>query len=36
MAGFKNNSNFISTFRKVMDISPGQYRQRFRQDFDPV
>lgn len=35
MAGFKNNSNFISTFRKVMDISPGQYRQRFRQNFDP-
>ena len=36
MAGFKNNSNFISTFRKVMDISPGQYRQRFRQDFETV
>ncbi len=35
MAGFKNNSNFISTFRKVMDISPGQYRQRFRQNFEP-
>ena len=35
MAGFKNNSNFISTFRKVMEISPGQYRQQYRQSFDP-
>jgi len=35
MAGFRNNSNFISTFHKVMDISPGQYRQRYRQNFDP-
>ena len=35
MAGFKNNSNFISTFRKVMEISPGQYRQRYRLSFDP-
>ena len=35
MAGFKNNSNFISTFRKVMDVSPGQYRQHFRESFDP-
>ena len=35
MAGFKNNSNFISTFHKVMDVSPGQYRQRYRQSFDP-
>jgi AraC-like DNA-binding protein len=35
MAGFKNNSNFISTFRKVMEVSPGQYRQRYRQNFDP-
>ena len=29
-AGFKNNSNFISTFRKIMGIPPGQYRQKFR------
>ena len=36
MAGFKNNSNFISTFHKVMDVSPGQYRQRYRQRFDPA
>ena len=35
MAGFRNNSNFISTFRKVMEVSPGQYRQRYRQNFDP-
>jgi len=35
MAGFKNNSNFISTFHKVMDVSPGQCRQRYRQSFDP-
>ena len=34
-AGFKNNSNFISTFHKVMEVPPGQYRQRFRQQFDP-
>ena len=34
-AGFKNNSNFISTFHKVMDVSPGQYRQQFRLNFDP-
>ena len=33
-AGFKNNSNFISTFHKVMDVSPGQYRQLCRQNFD--
>lgn len=36
MAGFRNNSNFISTFRKVMDVSPGQYRQGFRMQFDPA
>ncbi len=34
LAGFRNNSNFISTFRKVMDTSPGQYRQRFRAGFE--
>lgn len=32
-AGFKNNSNFISTFHKVMDVSPGQYRLQYRQNF---
>ncbi len=26
MTGFRNNSNYISTFHKVMDNSPGQYR----------
>jgi len=36
MAGFKNNSNFISTFRKVMEVSPGQYRQRFRLNFEQL
>jgi len=34
-AGYRNNSNFISTFKKVMDISPGQYRQQYRQRFAP-
>lgn len=33
MAGYRNNSNFISTFRKAMGISPGQYRQQYRQRF---
>ena len=32
-AGYRNNSNFISTFKKVMGISPGQYRQQYRQRF---
>ncbi|MBO4839239.1 MAG: AraC family transcriptional regulator [Lachnospiraceae bacterium] len=33
-AGFKNNSNFISTFHKLMDVSPGQYRQQSRRNAD--
>ena len=32
-AGYRNNSNFISTFKKVMGISPGHYRQQYRQRF---
>lgn len=32
-AGYRNNSNFISTFKKVMGISPGQYRRQYRQHF---
>lgn len=34
-AGFRNNSNFITTFRKIMNISPGQYRQQFKEDGAP-
>ena len=29
-AGFRNNSNYISTFHRLMGLSPGQYRQRVR------
>ncbi|MBP5153609.1 MAG: helix-turn-helix transcriptional regulator [Lachnospiraceae bacterium] len=30
LAGFKNNSNYINTFHRIMGISPGQYKQRYR------
>ena len=32
-AGYRNNSNFISTFKKAMGISPGQYRQQYLRRF---
>ena len=35
LAGYRNNSNFISTFKKVMGISPGQYGQQYRKRFEP-